>query len=577
MNRFFKKSRRHLCFCILFLFLLSLHPAGVLAKSAAENSFRKARRDYRHLVHSRKKIRYRDQWERVIREFESVADRYPDSRRADDALYNAGVVTLKLRRRSRAIRDSDRALRIFRRLAENYPKSRYADDAQYFVGEIYRKIKKDPTRAYRAYAKIPAWFPKGDMVSKAKARLAELPRPAGFPRKGSGLSAPVSPAGKSKVAVKPPSPHRGPVHLVGVRHRIGKDYVRVVLDLDGPADFVQHHLTGPERVYLSLRNTRLAPGLNKNPIAVEDKNLKGIRVGQYNSKTARVVLDFTTPRKVSVFSLTSPDRVVLDIAAEGSVLTRLSKFKKETHNPVEGSPSLSEQFGMKIAKVIIDPGHGGKDPGCISRDGLKEKDITLDVGLRLKKLLEKKLGLQVVMTRDRDVYIPLKERTAIANRAKADLFISIHVNAARNRSISGVETWFLDLAASKRAKRIAARENFYASNRMSDLEKILNDLLLNNKTQESSRLAETLQGALVTDLSRDYRGVKNLGVKGAPFVVLVGAHMPSVLSEISFISNPTEEKRLRRGSYREQVAQGLFRGINRYVNSSEYAYSAEPE
>ncbi len=574
MNRFFRRSSRLLCFWIVTLLILSLPPAEIFAKSTPEASFQKARRDYRHLVHSRKKIQYRDQWERVIREFEAVADRYPNSHRADDALYRAGVVTLKLRRRSRAVRDSDRALQIFRRLAENYPKSRYADDAQYFVGEIYRKIKKDPARAYRAYAKIPAWFPKGDMAPKAKARLSELPRPPAFPAGVSKPSIAVTASRKSKKTIPA---HAGPVHLVGVRHWSGKDYDRVVLDLDGPADFVQHHLTRPERVYLSLRNTRLAPDLQKRPISLGGKNLRGIRVGQYNPKTARVVLDFSAHRKVSVFSLTSPNRIVLDVASEDSVLARLSKYKAKTREQREGSPSLAEQLGMKVSKVIIDPGHGGKDPGCISRNGLKEKNITLDVGLRLKKLLEGKLGLQVVMTRDRDVYVPLKERTAIANREKADLFISIHVNAARNRSIRGVETWFLDLAASKRAKNIAARENFYASNRMSDLEKTLNDLLLNNKTQESSRLAETLQGALVTDLSRDYRGVKNLGVKGAPFVVLVGAHMPSVLSEISFISNPTEEKRLRRNVYREQVAQGLFRGINRFVNSSEYAYSAGTE
>jgi len=575
MNRFFRKSCGHLCSWIIFFFILSLHSTNVFAKSSAENLYRKAKKDYRQLVKSRKRIKYRDQWERVIGEFETVADRYPNSRRADDALYNAGVVTLKLRKRSRAVRDTDRALQIFRRLAENYPKSRYADDAQYFVGEIYRKIKKDPAKAYRAYAKIPAWFPKGDLVVKAKARLAELPRPADFPEEVPRASASAAPVKASKVAAVTPPAHRGPVHLLGVRHRVGKDYVRVVLDLDGPADFEEYHLTSPERIYLSLRNTRLAGDLKKSPIPVANENLKAIRLGQFNPQTARVVLDFERPRKVSVFSLTSPDRIVLDVAAEDATLSRLAKYKEEIRDPAEGSPSLAEQLGMKVAKVIVDPGHGGKDPGCVSRGGMMEKEITLDVGLRLKKLLEEKLGLQVVMTRDRDVYVPLEQRTAIANREKADLFISIHVNAARNRSLRGVETWFLDLAASERAKKIAARENTYAAHRMSDLEKILNDLLMNNKTQESSRLAEILQGALVTDLSRNYKGVNSLGVKGAPFMVLVGADMPSVLSEISFISNPTEEKRLRKDAYRDHIAQGLLSGITRFVNSSEYAYSVD--
>jgi N-acetylmuramoyl-L-alanine amidase len=278
---------------------------------------------------------------------------------------------------------------------------------------------------------------------------------------------------------------------------------------------------------------------------------------------------------VAVFQLTGPDRIVMDVAGEESTTERFTRIRRKFKGGNASSLTLAEQLGMKINKVVIDPGHGGKDPGCIGKSGIMEKNITLDISRRLKTLLEERLNMEVVMTRDRDIFVPLDERTAIANREKADLFISVHVNAAKNRSLRGIETWFLDFGASERSKKVAARENLFSQKRMGDLEKTLNDLLLNNKTQESSRLAEVLQEALTSDLSRRFSNVQSLGVKGAPFMVLVNARMPSVLIEVSFISNPTEEKRLKTDQYRNAVANALLNGVSDYVKSSEYAFSRE--
>jgi N-acetylmuramoyl-L-alanine amidase len=567
MNRFRKNFRRILLFFSLLLFTLYIHAPDGHARSRAEERYQSARKDYHSLLESPKKRKYRDQWERVIHAFEAIALRYPDSDRADDSLYNAGMLTVKLHGISRSSRDTKAALEIFERLSREYSGSRYADDAQYMIGEIHRTSTGFLELAYQAYKAVPERFPRGDMVAPAKKRLVQLPVSAKKP-------APTPPAPAVRTKVK-----RVPARVLGVRHRVEDDYVRVVIDLDRPAEFRKHQLTGPNRVYVSLQNTIFPAKIKRDPIPLGKGNLKLIRMAQYEPYKARVVLDFAEMEQVSVFSLRNPDRIVMDVAEHPAVLTRLSNIKriKERLSEEPGvSLTLSEQFGMKISKVVIDPGHGGKDPGCIGKSGLMEKNITLDIGRRLKVLLEEQLGLEVIMTRDRDVFVPLEKRTEIANRAKADLFVSIHVNAAKNRGLRGVETWFLDLAASERAKQVAARENAYSTRAMSDLETILNDLLLNNKTQESSRLAEILQGSLTSDLSSSYRSVKNLGVKGAPFMVLQGARMPSVLSEVSFISNPTEEKRLKNAQYRRAIARGLYKGIRRFVSASDYAYKTGP-
>ncbi len=564
MKRLYHSARPYLLYFSLYFLVVGLCASPVFARNTAEDLYQSAKKEYHRFSRSSRQRKYRDRWERVIHRFEEIASRYPHSRRADDALYNAARITLKLRRRSRAARDTDAALKILARIVRDYPKSRYADDAQYLIGEIYRKIRNNPVEAYRAYAVIPNRFPHGDMVKKARARLAGLPAPKKVRTLPVVAAAPVLP---------PRSGRRGMAQITGIRHWSGSDYVRVVIDLSGPVQFEKHRLSNPARIYVDLKGSRLSTALGKNPIPVSGGYLKAIRAGQFDQDTARVVLDFEKIRNVSIFPLQGPDRIVMDVAGEESVLERLSRVREGKIQGDRYSPSLSEQLGMKVAKVVIDPGHGGKDPGCIGRSGLKEKDITLDIGLRLKKLLEKKLRLQVVMTRDRDVFVPLDERTAIANREKADLFISIHVNAAKSHSVRGVETWFLDLAASERAKKIAARENSSSSKPMSDLQSILNDLLLSNKTQESSRLAETLQEFLTQDLKERYKGIRNLGVKGAPFVVLVGARMPSVLSEVSFISNPSEERRLKQDRYRDSIAMGLFQGVSAFMKSPEYAFT----
>jgi N-acetylmuramoyl-L-alanine amidase len=231
-----------------------------------------------------------------------------------------------------------------------------------------------------------------------------------------------------------------------------------------------------------------------------------------------------------------------------------------------GQFSLARQLGLGISRIVLDPGHGGHDPG-VSGNGVAESELVLDVSLRLKKLLEAQPGMEVVMTRDTDVFIPLEQRTAIANREGADLFLSIHANASRNLKARGVETYFLNFAANPEAEAVAARENSASGQTMHRLPDIVRAITLNNKIDESRDFADTVQKAMVKTLSTKNRELMDRGVKQAPFVVLIGAGMPSVLAEISFVSNRQEGQLLKTGAYRQQIAEALFDAIVKYQKS----------
>jgi N-acetylmuramoyl-L-alanine amidase len=241
-----------------------------------------------------------------------------------------------------------------------------------------------------------------------------------------------------------------------------------------------------------------------------------------------------------------------------------------------GGFSIARQLGLSVSRIVIDPGHGGHDPGTPAR-GLTEAQLTLDVALRLEKLLAKDPGVEVVLTRRTDVYIPLEERTAIANRSDADLFLSIHANSSRNTAASGIETYFLSFASSPDAEAIAARENSASEREMHQLSDIIKAISLNNKLDESRDLANMVQDALMANLKRTNREVRSRGVKKAPFVVLIGAQMPSVLAEISFITNRRELQLLKTAAYKQKIAESLYNAIVKYRKSLKGAAVATIE
>ncbi|MEJ2695011.1 MAG: N-acetylmuramoyl-L-alanine amidase [Candidatus Sulfobium sp.] len=338
------------------------------------------------------------------------------------------------------------------------------------------------------------------------------------------------------------------VTVEGIRYWSYPDYTRLVVDLSGNTGFSKHRLSHPDRVFFDIMDSRVGPAL-KRKIAVGNGMLRSVRTSQFGKETVRVVLDLGKIRDYRVITLDDPARVVIDIY---------------------GHPLRS---GKKI--IVIDPGHGGHDPGAIGPNNLYEKDVVLDISLKLKKILSANPKLKVYLTRDKDEFIPLEERTAIANSKNADLFVSVHANASNSKDARGVETYFLNWTDNEEAIKVAARENQISLKNMKNMKKdndvldiMLGDLMRENKRDQSLLLANYIQKTLVDELSREYRGIVDLSTKWAPFYVLFGARMPSVLVEVSFISNPHEEKLLSRTRYREHLAKSIADGIEKYMSKA---------
>ncbi|MDD2897354.1 MAG: N-acetylmuramoyl-L-alanine amidase [Desulfuromonadaceae bacterium] len=369
-----------------------------------------------------------------------------------------------------------------------------------------------------------------------------------------------------------------------MKHWSNPDYTRISLELDRDVTWETHELGTsapgkPGRVYIDLKRTRLGKGVRD--ITIGDGLLRGARVGQYKAEVVRVVLDTQNIKDYKIFPLSNPARLVIDVRGErpteisrletsvSAMPERVLVPKLEEQPPAVEKKSLSRKRPIisKIRRIVVDPGHGGHDPGAVGPSGIQEKDVVLAIGLRLRELFREELGVDVVMTRSTDVFIPLEERTAIANKVGADLFLSVHANAAPNRSAAGIETYYLNLAKTDKVAQLAAKENGTSLEKVSVLQAILFDLMANYKLNDSAHLADEVQKSLHKKIRSSHSDVKNLGVKQGPFYVLVGASMPSILVETAFLSNATEESRLKDPAYQEMTAEGILDGVRRYILS----------
>jgi N-acetylmuramoyl-L-alanine amidase len=284
-----------------------------------------------------------------------------------------------------------------------------------------------------------------------------------------------------------------------------------------------------------------------------------------SAPTSAPTVDVVAPRSVGKGKRSQKDS---DKLADAGPKT------KEAEPLAGGDRSLIRALGLKIGRIVVDAGHGGHDTGTIGPNGLLEKDLVLDVALRLGKLLEDKLGAEVVYTRDDDTFIPLETRTAMANKHEADLFISVHANSSRDPKARGVETYYLNFTSNPEALEVAARENSVSEKSVFELQDLVKKIAMKEKIEESREFAADVQTALYSGLSLKNTGLKNRGVKKAPFVVLIGANMPSILAEISFVSNPADEKRLKTPEYRQKIAESLYRGVSKYANGLSGVKSA---
>jgi N-acetylmuramoyl-L-alanine amidase len=403
----------------------------------------------------------------------------------------------------------------------------------------------------------------------------------------------------------------GPSVVREIRHWTGPDYTRVVMDVKGPARYTVNRLNSPARVYLDFSGMKLGAG-SKAVLPVNDGLLGSIRSAQYDKNTVRVVLELNDSMGFKVFSLKSPTRIVVDVfpkkrpAGGGEIAVVKKSAALPAAKPKTASPSVAKKpsstakassapwparkpaakpapesekhhvvkslkpdrnAALRPRRVVIDAGHGGKDPGATAY-GLREKDIVLDLAKRVKRELEAKGGYQVVLTRSTDRFLELEERAQVANKKDADIFVSIHCNASRNRRARGLETYILGMSDEKSALEVAARENMVSEREMrkkrDDLGSILASMSLTRDTIKSGALAGNVQKSMVTSLSKSYSRIRNNKDRGAMFYVLYRAHMPSILVEVSYLTNKEEARRLRSTAYRRKAAAGIAAGIHKY-------------
>ena len=360
-----------------------------------------------------------------------------------------------------------------------------------------------------------------------------------------------------------------PVEIYKLRCHTHPNFTRIVLDIGSLRDYTFTEARRPDRVYVDIYQVKLNPILEGQSFQVKNDYISQILFVHKTATTVRLAceLDFAKVASYRVWHLFDPFRVVIDIYPKGTSSAGTSPNLAQPPQPLDSGYSMARQLGLGIRTIVIDPGHGGLDPGCIGKRGLQEKGVVLDICLKLKSLLGTRKDLQVILTRESDIYVPLEDRPVIANQKKADLFISVHANASFNRKRSGVETFFLNFSPDPSVNEIAAGENATSTKNISEMKSIIVKIVQNSKLFESKELAGKIHQSLLKSLLQKRGTVKDLGVKGGPFWVLIGSDMPSVLVEVSHLSNPKEEALLNTSEYEDQVARGIYNGILEYIRS----------
>lgn len=535
--------------------------------------------------------------------YEQIVRRFPRSGYSDNALWQgAGVLQLAWEHAGQT-RDRDQALKLLRWLRSEYPSS-----------SLIRQIGVRTTE-----------------LTRSRDAVAENTAPGSSPSRAHPVDATVpASTAPTPVADAVSRPKRSePIVVRGLSHTPLPRGERLTLELSDEPSFTES-ASSPGAILLLVDDARIASAIVDAAARIRGSVIRSVRIEQADGQLRLHVGVNGTPRHSS-FTLYGPDRLVFDFEAlaeqttsdtsrsavpqpypraSDSVarVTRAADREPSAHvpaastaasspsappaitvaattpgaadappsEPTDSSPappasigggySLARQLGLGVSRIVIDPGHGGSDPGA-QANGITEAALVLDVALRLEKLLLAQPGFEVVLTRRTNTAIPLDRRTAVANEESADLFLSIHANSSPRRATAGVETYFLNLATSQQAEAVAARENASSAEAMHTLPQLVRAITTNNKLAESRELADAVQSSLVRRLAPRNSGFQDLGVKQAPFVVLIGAQMPSVLAEIAFLTNRTEAGLLKQSAYKQQIAQALCDAILRYSAS----------
>jgi N-acetylmuramoyl-L-alanine amidase len=509
----------------------------------------------------------------VVAEYQAVARRFPAGGYGDEALWHAGRLALDAYGRFGEAQDRDDGVRLLQRLTAEYPSS------------ALLKL-------------VPATL--GAVPHDA----AEVKPAAAVPREPAAAKPAAAVAPQQPVAIST---------IKGITRSALPDVVRLVIQLDHEAPFHDERAANPDRLFIDLARTRRSSTAAEQTVrfSADSDVVKQVRVAASQNQSTRLTFDAAGVATYSIYALYNPYRLVVDCVrasrnapvrplASRPILTawgrrlpstdpREATLIQDARTTAASTPSdrtaaitasagaatdssagrnlsMARQLGLGISRIVIDPGHGGHDPGATG-DDITEAELVLDVALRLEKMLLKVPGVEVVLTRRTDDFVGLQERTAIANRENADLFLSIHANASENDQARGVETYFLNFANNFSAAAVATRENAASGQAMAALPDFVKAIALNNKLDESRQFATDVQRLMIERLRPANKTVRDLGVKQAPFVVLIGAAMPSVLAEVSFITNPQEAQLLRGPAYRQRIADALYGAIRKYQMS----------
>jgi N-acetylmuramoyl-L-alanine amidase len=530
--------------------------------------------------------------------YQFLIHEYPANRHVPESLLRLGWL------QSEELNQADLAAKTYQEYLRLYPHSPHRREVQEHLADLALSRSTSPQ-----VAETPAKSP----LAKAVAQGAAAARTSGSASEGPTIAA------RSRVVS----------HVSRITTMAASGSTRIVISLDHKVAYQSAQIAHPDRIYFDLDQAQVSPQLAGHTINVKDILLKEIRVAQNPGGVVRIVFDVDDVNDYTASLLDHPARLVVDLHA-GRVPEGNDSAPREARAPTaaphadaasvssssaapaprptdasrdssamaapasgatptkarttravlstrlgpppvpqptrDGQQSLTRTLGLKIGRIVIDPGHGGHDTGTIGPTGFMEKDLCLDVALRLGKIIEQRLpGAEVIFTRQDDTFVPLEERTKIANEAKADLFLSIHANSSDDHTARGVETYYLNMKGTPEAMQVAARENASSDESVHQLEELVAKIAQGEKREESREFASEIQDSLLRRVQRTSRDIKNRGVRRAPFVVLIGANMPSALTEISFLSNPSDEQLLKKPETRQRIAEGLYRGVAHYL------------
>ncbi len=570
-------------------------------------------------------------WNIAGENFQKIHDLQPKSGYAAASLFMLGRVSYSRYLQFKDPADLDKALLYYQQVTSLFPWHQLADDSLLTQSRIQLEDKKNPQEAASILTRITSEYYSDDLAAQAMAKLQDLateyntPLPPAIAAPADDSSPAAVDSSSLDLSALPNVKNRS--YVLPVTYWSSDNYTRVVINTSRPVAYKEELLEKigdqPRRLFIDFDKSYIEPKY-RAPIPIKDGLLQQIRTAQFSPDTVRVVFDIESIKSYKIYSLPDPFRVIVDVhgqskaqvagqettvsSSEGRTADRDMAFPpqvKPDHKPIDASLatkglpviilqdykkikfsknskdrapekdallaspllSLAQQLNLGVGRIVLDPGHGGKDPGA-SAFGMHEKDIVLQVAKKLAVKLQRELGCEVILTRSADVFLSLEERTAIANTNSADLFISLHLNAHPSAKVHGFETYYLNLTSDPDAIRVAALENATSSHQLSDLQNILSDIMKNSKIDESSRLAHKVQASLFTGLSaRKYPQVKNLGVKQAPFYVLIGAEMPAVLIEMAFISNKTDAGQVKKSGYQDALAAEIYQGIQGYIRT----------